>query len=50
MEKEKAWNLFINTGKIEDYLNYRSICNDEYEDDEFEINKDNWNSNKRDRF
>lgn len=50
MEKENAWNLFLNTGKVEDYLEYRNICEDEYEDDEFEFNKNNWNSNKGNRF
>lgn len=51
MQKEEAWKLFVETGKIEDYLEYRNICyNDEYEDDDFETYKDNWNSNKRNRF
>lgn len=49
MEEEKAWNLFMNTGRIEDYLEYKNICN-EYEDEEFETYQDNWDSNKGNRF
>ncbi len=50
MEEEKAWNLFIKTGKLEDYLEYKNLCNDRYEEDNIETYKNNWNCNKGNRF
>lgn len=28
MDKNDAWNIFANSGKVEDYLKYREIANE----------------------
>lgn len=43
MDKRKAWEIFASTGKIEDYLNFKSI------NDANSVNKINADEKDKDR-
>ena len=49
MDSNSAWNNFVNSGKIADYLEYRKSCSENYMtigDSSNNADKNGWNSNK----
>lgn len=50
MDKNKAWEIFCTTGKVQDYLNFKSMTDAENtplnKTDANEKNKDRWTDNK----
>ncbi len=45
MGKEEAWNNFIHTGKIEDYLKYKKDCDEKLQEGLLDADSSKWLNN-----
>ncbi len=43
MDKSKAWEIFASTGKIQDYLNFKAVCDEDSPHNDKNANEKNQN-------